>query len=1152
MTQSRKKQILTFLVSLVLTILLPVSIFLAQQRVIFRKRAAGGENLLVNPGFEEPLPDSPELVVNGGFEEEIGKEKILFSSDRDGDGEDQKIYTMNPDGSEVRQLTFNEVDDARASLSPNGTKIAFSRRDSGGKWDLWIMNSDGSNQQMLLDLNSDLWIVSDFSPDGNQIVYSKWSEWLYIVNADGSNNHLLTEQNFTRYPHWADDGKIYFSGISWPNSDIWRINPDGTGLEKIGGTVDVDYDAEPAVCGNYVVFTCHMTHEGDAAEICRMNKDGSGLVELTNNSVEDRPRACSPDGSRIAFGSKMHGGNYDQIYTMDINGGNVVRLTDTSAYDLANDWGVISTGWLRSGDINPQWTSHSCEQFPPCAEGQRYLGIARKDDGVDPFDPYVVSDWIETGENVSGKSFTLSFYAKSHRDPKTISNIGVQRFPDYSSANPWADTYRSIGPIEIVPDQWTHFTRTIAFSHISGTSKIRVVLRTPDDDWPVYYDEVSLKQKFPPPGWEDPAWANFAVDVVDGGYNGSKSIKLTTKLADGGTIKDYIRKTQWVLNVGGGKTYTLSACGKRVGEAYSYVRAEDYDVNTTWLNTHSLVFDSDQWECKSITFTSKSETVKIPVTLQVGEDNVKGQTDPDSEPPTDFYVDDVVLRESVASTPSIENITPSAVYLNQTVTVNGTDLGTGTDYDLALKGSDSQIKEYVCIKHPDLVGCAEENDRLVISSLVGVEVWGSEGIVFRAIESLVNECLEYENQLTFPIGAELYLSRKNTTVEASNSVAGSILGCEAPSECQTDEDCDDGDPCTDDACVGGVCLFSALPDGTSCPGGFCEGGNCVQYPESCNAECILQDFESGYCASAPVVPGESLCEPGETGIGMAQDCYQPPGWVGVNKGCCCHPATEEYPACLIYKMAQTLEIDYDNITVVEDTEVEWPNACLGCPEPDEVCAQVITPGRKIVLSSTSPDGSGKCWRYEYHTAGGAAGSCDSFRLCEKTEISCPVEEPRLSFQIELEARYGKHSADVKFVVKEGGEEVIDETVEVDKNGSAQVELKGDDDEWLSPGTYEVFVKGLQHLRKKKTLEIEVGTEEYTLDFGKALAGDIFSTGEQEDEKGGVINSFDIVFWQTEWSPRQDVESRADINLDLRVNVADFAYIYKNFWEEGDE
>jgi len=54
--------------------------------------------------------------------------RIAFTSNRDGNSE---IYTMNPDGSDQKRLTFNSSSgldsDGDPTLSPDGKKIAFTR-----------------------------------------------------------------------------------------------------------------------------------------------------------------------------------------------------------------------------------------------------------------------------------------------------------------------------------------------------------------------------------------------------------------------------------------------------------------------------------------------------------------------------------------------------------------------------------------------------------------------------------------------------------------------------------------------------------------------------------------------------------------------------------------------------------------------------------------------------------------------------------------------------------------------------------------------------------------------------------------------------------------------------------------------------------------
>jgi hypothetical protein len=77
------------------------------------------------------------------------------------------------------------------------------------------------------------------------------------------------------------------------------------------------------------------------------------------------------------------------------------------------------------------------------------------------------------------------------------------------------------------------------------------------------------------------------------------------------------------------------------------------------------------------------------------------------------------------------------------------------------------------------------------------------------------------------------------------------------------------------------------------------------------------------------------------------------------------PASEDgsqggVAANMVGVLANELGIDSSAVTVVSSEAVEWPDACLGVTSAGEMCAQVITPGYKIVLSANGNT-------YTYHT-----------------------------------------------------------------------------------------------------------------------------------------------------------------------------------------
>lgn len=91
----------------------------------------------------------------------------------------------------------------------------------------------------------------------------------------------------------------------------------------------------------------HSSRKGNY-EIFTMNADGSGQMNISNNSATDINGEWSPNGSKIAFVS-FRNGTYD-IYTMDADGSNQTRLTTTVAYEDTPSWSPDGTRIVFASD----------------------------------------------------------------------------------------------------------------------------------------------------------------------------------------------------------------------------------------------------------------------------------------------------------------------------------------------------------------------------------------------------------------------------------------------------------------------------------------------------------------------------------------------------------------------------------------------------------------------------------------------------------------------------------------------------------------------------------------------------------------------------------------------------------------------------------
>lgn len=256
--------------------------------------------------------------------------RIAFVSLRTGN---EEVWTIRPDGADLRRITDHPAYDGNPAWSADGTKLAFvSNRD--GNREIYAIEAAGTGLHRVTSHPGADDDVS-WSPDGREVLFQRQisdaASEVWVAGADGSGGRPLTRTlGFNGNPSWSPDGrKIAFFSSRDRNFEIYAMNADGTAQTRLTqGTAD---NTSPAWSpdGRKIAFQRRL--DPTNYEIFVTGADGTGEAQLTVNAILDGPPAWSPDGRRIAFHSKRDGNL--EIYAMNADGSGQARLTRSSPAD---------------------------------------------------------------------------------------------------------------------------------------------------------------------------------------------------------------------------------------------------------------------------------------------------------------------------------------------------------------------------------------------------------------------------------------------------------------------------------------------------------------------------------------------------------------------------------------------------------------------------------------------------------------------------------------------------------------------------------------------------------------------------------------------------------------------------------------------------
>ncbi len=355
------------------------------------------------------------------------------------------IYTIGPDGTDDVRVTDDSDGYAwreSPSWSANGKVLAFNGITSENRYEIVVVDLESdqpypSNIKRVLRSSQTHYISPSLSPDGTKIVAQR----------------LLMSPP-------PDENDLYNALV------IFDVN---TGAWSFPGGIAFWRDKPPAEQpkwsprGDRIVFQALKGFQGSNAifNIWTMDPAGTGVTYLTDEFLDSRWPAWSPDGRKVLFASKRDGGEHYEMWLMNAEGGDQVALTDWETdlvgFSFSPDGESIvihATGGLLY-TMNLDGTNLSELQTSGCS-------------GTPEWSPYVLSQEVEMNANpksiVAGGTSTLSWDAGSAGRCTIEPGIGAVGLN---------------GSIAITPAQTTTYTITAEGPLGRATSEVTVKVANP-------------------------------------------------------------------------------------------------------------------------------------------------------------------------------------------------------------------------------------------------------------------------------------------------------------------------------------------------------------------------------------------------------------------------------------------------------------------------------------------------------------------------------------------------------------------------------------------------------------------------------------------------------------------------------------------------
>lgn len=252
-----------------------------------------------------------------------------------------ELFVMNSDGTEKKQLTITNNRESNPVWINNGHKIAFLCNETGSN-QIWSMNPDGGGMTQISNLNGDISGFS-FSPDGTKVLFvqdiksvetaaDKYSD---LPKASG---RIVDDLMYKHWDHWVEAVPHPFiadvNGNSLSNvKDIMEGEPYESPLAPMGGMEQLAWSPDSKI----VAYTSRKKTGKEYAlstnsDIYFYNVETGETKNVTEGMMGyDVNPQFSPDGTLLAWQSMERDGyeaDKNRLFIMNLSTGEKSYITE--------------------------------------------------------------------------------------------------------------------------------------------------------------------------------------------------------------------------------------------------------------------------------------------------------------------------------------------------------------------------------------------------------------------------------------------------------------------------------------------------------------------------------------------------------------------------------------------------------------------------------------------------------------------------------------------------------------------------------------------------------------------------------------------------------------------------------------------------------